>query len=71
MRVAVYSDYAYRRNEDGIYTDQAFALFVSGLADHVSKLVMVGRLDPKSRTLALPAARRRRDRGTPALRPAV
>jgi glycosyltransferase involved in cell wall biosynthesis len=46
VRLAVYSDYGYRRQGDAYYTDQAFALFVSGLADHVDKLVMVGRVDP-------------------------
>jgi glycosyltransferase involved in cell wall biosynthesis len=46
LRLAVYTDFSYRRDEAGVYTDQAFALFVTALADHVDRLVMVGRLEP-------------------------
>jgi glycosyltransferase involved in cell wall biosynthesis len=46
MRLGVYADLVYRRDEDGVSTDRAFVLFVVGLADHVDELVLLGRLDP-------------------------
>jgi len=48
MRLAVYTDYAYRRGEEGVFGERAFVLFLSELARHVDKLVLVGRLDPGS-----------------------
>jgi glycosyltransferase involved in cell wall biosynthesis len=46
VRVAVYTDYAYHRTEDGVHAERAFALFVARLADHLERVVVVGRLDP-------------------------
>jgi glycosyltransferase involved in cell wall biosynthesis len=46
MRLAVYSDFPYRRHEGRIYAEQAFALFLVGLREHVDRLVLLGRLDP-------------------------
>ena len=48
MRLAVYTDYVYRRDGGAVYAERAFALFLAGLAAHVERLVIVGRLDPRS-----------------------
>ncbi|TML82790.1 MAG: glycosyltransferase family 4 protein [Actinobacteria bacterium] len=48
MRLAVYTDYVYRREGDAVYAERAFALFLAELASHVERLVIVGRLDPRS-----------------------
>ena len=48
MRLAVYTDYVYRREDGAVYAERAFALFLAGLAAHVDRLVIVGRLDPRS-----------------------
>jgi glycosyltransferase involved in cell wall biosynthesis len=48
LRLAVYTDYVYRREGDAVYAERAFALFLAGLAPHVDRLVIVGRLDPRS-----------------------
>jgi glycosyltransferase involved in cell wall biosynthesis len=46
MRLGVYADLVYRRDDDGVSTDRAFVLFVVGLAGRVDELVLLGRLDP-------------------------
>ena len=46
MRVAVYSDFPYRRDEQGVSCGEAFVLFACRLASLVDGLVLVGRLDP-------------------------
>jgi glycosyltransferase involved in cell wall biosynthesis len=48
VRLAVYTDYVYRRADGAVYAERAFALFLAGLAEHVDRLVIVGRLDPRS-----------------------
>ena len=48
MRLAVYTDYVYRRDGGAVYAERAFALFLAGLAPYVDRLVIVGRLDPRS-----------------------
>lgn len=48
MRLGVFADLVYRRDEDGISTDTAFVSFVLGLSEHVDELVIFGRLDPLS-----------------------
>jgi glycosyltransferase involved in cell wall biosynthesis len=50
VRLAVYTDYVYRREGGAVYAERAFALFLAGMADHVDRLVIVGRLDPRSGT---------------------
>jgi len=48
MRLAVYTDYAYRGDGDGrIFAERAFATFVAGLAPFVDSLVVAGRLNPR------------------------
>jgi glycosyltransferase involved in cell wall biosynthesis len=48
LRLAVYTDYVYRRAGGAVYAERAFALFLAALAEHVDRLVIVGRLDPGS-----------------------
>jgi glycosyltransferase involved in cell wall biosynthesis len=44
MRLAVYTDYIYHRQDDVVYAERAFALFLAPLADQVERLVLIGRL---------------------------
>jgi glycosyltransferase involved in cell wall biosynthesis len=47
VRLLVYTDYVYRRDETGaVYAERAFALFMARLRDHVERLVIAGRLEP-------------------------
>jgi glycosyltransferase involved in cell wall biosynthesis len=46
MRLAVYCDYSYRRDERGrLWAELAFVRFLVGLADHFERVTLVGRLD--------------------------
>lgn len=45
MRLAVYTDYTYRRGGEKIYAERAFALFLDGLAVELDRLVIVGKVD--------------------------
>jgi glycosyltransferase involved in cell wall biosynthesis len=47
MRLAVYTDYKYRRDADGVYAEKAFTLFLGRLAHDLDGLVLLGRLDPR------------------------
>ena len=47
LRLAVYSDFAYRRDGDAVWAQEAFALFCARLSECVDRLVLVGRLDPR------------------------
>jgi glycosyltransferase involved in cell wall biosynthesis len=47
MRVAVYTDYKYRRDAGGVYAEKAFSLFLARLANELDGLVLLGRLDPR------------------------
>jgi glycosyltransferase involved in cell wall biosynthesis len=47
VRLAVYTDYPYRRDHDGTFAERAFVLFLGELANHVDRLVLLGRLDPE------------------------
>jgi glycosyltransferase involved in cell wall biosynthesis len=44
LRIAVYTDYAYRRSEGAIYAERAFAIFLTELARHCERFVLVGRV---------------------------
>jgi hypothetical protein len=46
MRVAVYSDFPYRRDAGGVSCDESFVRFACALGGGVERLVLVGRLDP-------------------------
>jgi glycosyltransferase involved in cell wall biosynthesis len=47
MRLAVYTDYVYRRQGQAVYAERAFAMFVARLADWCDRLVIAGRLSPE------------------------
>jgi glycosyltransferase involved in cell wall biosynthesis len=47
MRLAVYTDYVYRRQGQAVYAERAFAMFVARLADWCERLVIAGRLSPQ------------------------
>jgi glycosyltransferase involved in cell wall biosynthesis len=47
VRLAVYCDYAYRRDEDGgLWAELAFVRFLVALAGRFERVTLVGRLDP-------------------------
>jgi glycosyltransferase involved in cell wall biosynthesis len=46
MRLAVYTDYVYRRLDGTVYGERAFVTFVCELRASTSRLVIAGRLDP-------------------------
>lgn len=48
MRLAVYSDQAYRVHGSELWAEEAFALFLGRLSAAVDRLVVVGRRDPVS-----------------------
>jgi glycosyltransferase involved in cell wall biosynthesis len=48
LRLAVYTDYAYRRTEDGaVYADRAFVKFVLEMERSLDKLILLGRANPE------------------------
>ena len=47
MKLAVYTDYVYRRADGAVYAERAFALFLARLGERLDRLVIVGRLDPR------------------------
>jgi glycosyltransferase involved in cell wall biosynthesis len=47
LRLIVYTDYVYKREDGVVYAQRAFALFLARLARHVDHLVVCGRLDPE------------------------
>jgi glycosyltransferase involved in cell wall biosynthesis len=47
VRLAVHTDYVYRREGDAVFAERAFALFLARLGGSVERLVLVGRLDPE------------------------
>jgi glycosyltransferase involved in cell wall biosynthesis len=46
MRVGVYSDLVYRRDDEGLSNNQAFIRFITNLPPRVDEVVLVGRFDP-------------------------
>jgi glycosyltransferase involved in cell wall biosynthesis len=48
VRLAVYSDYAYRRDGDVLWAEVPVVLFLAGLAAHVDSVTLVGRLDEQT-----------------------
>lgn len=57
MRLAVYTDYVYRRVDGVVYAERAFALFLAALTPHVARLRLIGRLASRggATRYALPA----------------
>jgi glycosyltransferase involved in cell wall biosynthesis len=47
LRLAVYTDYSYRREGGAVFGERAFVLFLAGLARSADQLVILGRLDPR------------------------
>jgi glycosyltransferase involved in cell wall biosynthesis len=48
VRLAVYCDYSYRRDEDGgLWAELAFVRFLVALAGRFDRVTLVGRLDPE------------------------
>lgn len=47
MRLAVYSDYAYRRRGDEVWADEAVMLFLVELERWLAGVTLIGRLDPE------------------------
>jgi glycosyltransferase involved in cell wall biosynthesis len=47
MRIALYSDMAFCERDGAYFAEEAFALFMTRLADHFEHVVVVGRLDPE------------------------
>jgi glycosyltransferase involved in cell wall biosynthesis len=47
VRLAVYTDYVYKRRDGQIYAQRAFALFLARLGREVEELAITGRLDPE------------------------
>jgi glycosyltransferase involved in cell wall biosynthesis len=47
VRIAVYTDYVYRRQGQAVYAERAFAMFVAHLAQSFDRLVIAGRLAPE------------------------
>jgi glycosyltransferase involved in cell wall biosynthesis len=47
MRVAVYIDDTFRRDDDGVSGERAFVRFMTSMAPLVERLIVVGRLDPR------------------------
>lgn len=45
MRLGVYADLVYRRDDGGVSTDRAFVNFVTGLRAFLDEVVLFGRLD--------------------------
>jgi glycosyltransferase involved in cell wall biosynthesis len=47
VRLAVYTDYAYRKEGDVVYGERAFVHFLAGLSGSFERLVLLGRLNPE------------------------
>lgn len=47
LRLGVYTDYAYRRENEAVYGERAFVVFVCALRAFCDSLVLVGRLNPR------------------------
>jgi glycosyltransferase involved in cell wall biosynthesis len=47
VRLAVYTDYRYRRRDGELYAERAFALFLFALAEEMQQLVIVGKVTPE------------------------
>jgi glycosyltransferase involved in cell wall biosynthesis len=54
MRLAVYTDYTYRRVAGQIYAERAFALFLARLGDELERVVILGKVDPSPGPIRYP-----------------
>jgi glycosyltransferase involved in cell wall biosynthesis len=48
LRLGVYTDYTYSVVAGTPYAERAFALFIAALAEKLDRVVVIGRLDPRS-----------------------
>jgi glycosyltransferase involved in cell wall biosynthesis len=48
VRLAVYLDYVHSRDGSGVYAPRAFSRFVTGIGAQFERLVIAGRVDPRS-----------------------
>ena len=48
-RLGVYTDYTYSVVQGTPYAERAFALFIAALAEKLDRVVVIGRLDPRSK----------------------
>jgi glycosyltransferase involved in cell wall biosynthesis len=57
VKLVAFTDYVYHETGGRVYAERAFALFLAGIADHVTELTIMGRLAPEegSSHYALPA----------------
>jgi glycosyltransferase involved in cell wall biosynthesis len=46
LRLAIYTDYTYRRDGDRIYAERAFALFLGRLSEELGGVTIVGKVSP-------------------------
>jgi len=46
LRLGIYADLVFRRDEQGLSADRAFVAFIAGLASRFDEIVLFGRLDP-------------------------
>ncbi|HMJ02971.1 MAG TPA: glycosyltransferase [Conexibacter sp.] len=54
MRLAVYTDYEYVSDGERRYGQRAFVVFLEALREHVDRLVLVGRMDPRPQSSHYP-----------------
>jgi hypothetical protein len=54
VRLAAYTDYEYRTDGTRRYGQRAFVVFMEQLREHVDRLVLVGRIDPRPGTSHYP-----------------
>lgn len=48
MRLAIYSDYSYRRDGDQLWAELSVVVFLAGLARWLDRVTLVGRLEPEA-----------------------
>jgi glycosyltransferase involved in cell wall biosynthesis len=49
MNVVVYTDYAYRRDQDAVFAERAFACYLAALAEELGGMTLLGRTDAQVR----------------------
>jgi len=47
VRLAIYSDFSYRRDDGQVWAELPVVVFLTRLAPHLDGLTLVGRLDPR------------------------
>ena len=57
MRLAIFTDQLYYRDQHGWSSDEAYTLFVGSFAEVVDEVVLIGRAAPESRSAPYPLPR--------------